>query len=210
MLAKTTNWDEYYAKPAPAARFTRKLSERKIIDLFRAHANLESPKIAELGGANSCFVEAVSAELSPSAYVAIDNNKFGLKLLEDRYGDAGVIRGRFGDARDIGAEDQSFDIVYSVGLIEHFDTADTARCIQSHFDLCKPGGLVLMTFPTPTMLYRTLRGAVEVAGQWRFHDERPLSFDEVETAASPSGALVHRSINWAIGLTQGYLAYQKH
>lgn len=209
MLTKPTNWDEYYSKPASAAQFTRKISERKIIDLFRAHSDVAAPEIAELGGANSCFVDAVCDQVHPRSYVAFDNNAYGVRLLNDRFSGSSVVTGKLQDALEISAPERRFDIVYSVGLIEHFDQADTARCVRSHFELCKPGGIVLITFPTPTFLYRTLRGAIELAGQWKFHDERPLAFEEVEAAANEMGTNLHSSINWAIGLTQGYLVYRK-
>lgn len=38
-----------------------------------------------------------------------------------------------------------FDIVYSVGLIEHFD--DTKEVLEKHVDLLKPGGLLICYIP---------------------------------------------------------------
>ncbi|MFN3214186.1 MAG: SAM-dependent methyltransferase [Henriciella sp.] len=209
MLTKPTDWDEYYAKPASTARFTRKISERKIINLMRTYCRTEHPEIAELGGANSCFVDAVCEQMEPQTYVAIDNNAYGIGLLNQRFENSSLVTGQLQDALEISSPERRFDIVYSVGLIEHFNLENTARCTQSHFELCKPGGIVLITFPTPTLLYRVLRGVIELAGQWKFHDERPLGFNEVQAAARDYGDLVHSSINWLIGLTQGYLVYRK-
>lgn len=209
IAAKTTDWDSYYAKPASAARFTRKISERKILKLLRAFLDQETPSIAELGGANSCFVDAIVSGIRPKSYVAIDNNAFGLSLLEKRYPPPNVVQGKLGDALNLPAPKECYDAVFSIGLIEHFDTDGTAACIKAHFDICKKGGIVLIAFPTPTLLYRAIRGFAEITNNWHFHDERPLHFLEVESVSKRSGALVHRSTNWAIGLTQGYLVYRK-
>lgn len=81
--------------------------------------------------------------------------------------------------------------------------------IERHFEFTKPGGIVLITFPTPTFLYRGIRGLAELFRLWIFHDERPLRFDEVETVCDRFGDRLHREINWWIGLTQGILVYRR-
>ena len=50
-----------------------------------------------------------------------------------------------------------------------------------------------------------IRGAAECMGYWSFPDERPLQFEEVLSACKPRGTVLHTSINWPIGLTQGYV-----
>jgi hypothetical protein len=94
-------------------------------------------------------------------------------------------------------------------LIEHFDEPGTAQAIANHFRFVRPGGLVLITFPTPTWLYRGTRKLAEWSGQWRFHDERPLGFSEVEIALAQHGELLDRDLIWPIVLTQGVLLARK-
>ncbi|BDU51118.1 class I SAM-dependent methyltransferase [Haliovirga abyssi] len=48
-----------------------------------------------------------------------------------------------GDARDLPYEDNSFDFVYSLGVIEHFP--ETQKAIEEHYRVCKPGGTILIT-----------------------------------------------------------------
>jgi cyclopropane fatty-acyl-phospholipid synthase-like methyltransferase len=127
----------------------------------------------------------------------------GLNLLKKR-SFSGLTFER-GDVLAPYAADQHCDLVYSVGLIEHFDPFSTERAILADFDRCKPGGLVLITFPTPTALYRAIRAAAEWMGKWLFPDERPLQFGEVLNACKQRGTILHTSINWWIGLTQGYV-----
>ena len=104
---------------------------------------------------------------------------------------------------------QRFDLVFSVGLIEHFDPAGTQRAIAAHFDLLRPGGIAIITFPTPTRLYRISRRIAESFGQWAFPDERPLAFPEVAQAASPYGPLLYRHLIWPIVFTQYLAAWRK-
>ena len=83
------------------------------------------------------------------------------------------------------------------------------KCIATHFKRCRPGGIVLVTFPTPTFLYWVIRKPAEWIRVWAFPDKNPLSFAEVALVCDQYGIKLYQSINWAIGLTQGYLVYRK-
>lgn len=48
-----------------------------------------------------------------------------------------------GDTRKLPYEDNSFDFVYSLGVIEHFP--ETQKAIEEHYRVCKPGGIILIT-----------------------------------------------------------------
>ena len=102
------------------------------------------------------------------------------------------------------------DLVFSVGLIEHFDREGTRRAVDAHFDLLKPGGIAVISFPTPTPLYRLARMAAELAGAWIFHDERPLRLVEVAAAAAPHVRLLSHRILWPIVFTQCLAVWRKH
>jgi hypothetical protein len=75
--------------------------------------------------------------------------------------------------------------------------------------LLKAGGIAIMTFPTPTLLYRTARRLAERAGMWMFPDERPLKLPEVVEAARPHGKMLLKKLIWPIVLTQYLLVWQK-
>jgi ubiquinone/menaquinone biosynthesis C-methylase UbiE len=60
-----------------------------------------------------------------------------------------------GDARQLPYEDQMFDFVYSLGLVEHFKSeADVDRIIAEQARVLKKGGYIVTTFPT--LSYRSL------------------------------------------------------
>lgn len=200
-----TDWDSYYRRPAATAQVTRRFTQRLLIRTFRRAIRPSSPgiSICELGGANSCFADALVESLPVASYHIIDSNQFGISLLEKKYGSNGVVSWECADVMDAVNPQRLFDIVYSVGLIEHFDIERTAIAVSRHFELVKPAGIVVITFPTPTWLYRVSRGSIEAVRQWQFPDERPLGFEEVRNAISPHGKIVREFINWPIILTQG-------
>ena len=82
--------------------------------------------------------------------------------------------------------------------------------IKKHFIAAKKGGVVIITYPTPTISYRITRKILEILSLWEFHDERPLKAKEVEDVALKYGEIVEKSINRLIPLSQGIIVCIKN
>lgn len=203
-----TDWDAYYRRPGVFTPFTRRVTTRAVESAIARFAGRPVRHIVELGAGSSIVLGALAARFPEARLSAVDSNETGLRLLASRFeGDARLTIHR-GDILD---DTPSFaaDVVYSIGLIEHFDERLTARAIERHFAHVRPGGLVLVTFPTPTWLYRLVRGAAEAARVWAFPDERPLSIDEVARQVVRYGDIVAQRINWAVVLTQAMIVARR-
>jgi len=203
---KPTDWDHYYAAPASPARFTRKITERLFLTAINKHSARPINSFCELGGANSCFYSAISETYPGALYTVIDNNRRGLELLRDRCEVPEKLELRRDDILAGPMPALNADIVFSAGLIEHFSPKQTARAIQAHFACARPGGLVIISFPTPTWLYTAVRKTAELLGLWIFFDERPLALAAVEKEMARYGEILSSKINWKIILTQGFIA----
>lgn len=201
--AERTDWDTYYQKPFAAARYTRRFTENVLIRLIRQHAAPAPGQfdLVEFGGANSCFFDRLAREFSPREYHVVDFNRFGLDRMAERLGPRQDVFYHHQDVLDLDVDLQA-DLILSVGLVEHFDPDGTRRAVQAHFDALKPGGISIITFPTPTHLYRACRGFAELAGAWKFPDERPLLLDEVAAALHQHARILHAEVIWPIMLTQ--------
>jgi SAM-dependent methyltransferase len=206
--AAATNWDEYYSRPYKTASVTRKFTERALIAAMRRFG-AEAPAILELGGANSCFWQAIDAEVAPQSYVALDNNALGLRKLQARAQPPGALKVVEADIFALPPLPAA-DIVFSVGLVEHFPGERTRAAVEAHFSLAKPGGLVIVTFPTPTWLYRATRFASEKLGMWLFHDERPFWYGEVADVFARNGQVLEQRILWPLVLTQTMVVVRKN
>ena len=179
-----------------------------MVNLLRNHGGADAA-ILEFGGANSCFIAQILDEVAPARYDIVDNNQLGLDLLKCRYPRderVSVIRG---DVLSIHEPERLYDIVFSVGLIEHFDPAGTARAVAAHFSYLRPGGTAIITFPTPTWLYRAVRSLAEATSNWIFHDERPLRLAEFESAIANLGRVESARILWPLILTQYCVVVRK-
>lgn len=202
-----TDWSKYYTAPVKTAAFSRRVTEKALHQVIEAHMPAGGIRnIWELGGANSCFFAGLKERFPQACYTIIDNNQTGLDLFDRNHPDKNVTLLN----RDLltfePLEAGKADLVFSVGLIEHFNPEGTSRVIKAHFDCAVPGALVIITFPTPTWLYRLVRGLAEVAGIWKFPDERPLKVQDVCKEMSSFAEVLYAGINWGVILTQGMVA----
>ncbi len=94
------------------------------------------------------------------------------------------------------------DLVFSIGLVEHFDPEQTRKAVLAHFDASRKGGLVIISFPTPTLLYLAARSIIEALGMWKFPDERPLQREEVVSAVRERGEVAFEKTLWPLIPTQ--------
>jgi putative flippase GtrA len=198
-----TDWDQYYHSIPPTAQLTRRYTAAILVEALRRFGG-KIGRLVEFGGANSCFLEKIEAEIAPGEYHVVDTNAYGLSLLQGRR-----VTAHQQDCRSL-TLDLEADAVFSVGLIEHFDPAGTRQAIRSHFDLLKPGGCAIISFPTPTLLYRAARWLAEAVGAWKFPDERPLGREEVVKAATEFGRVEFEKVLWPLVFTQRLMVFRKY
>jgi putative flippase GtrA len=206
-----TDWNSYYQSVPATAKLARRYTTRvllRALAMAGADGHGEDRTIVEIGGANSCFLDRIVAHVHPKAYHVVDNNRFGLDLLRARAqgGDRVIVHEQ--DVLNLSLPVQA-DVVFSVGLIEHFDEADTRRAVLAHFKVLNPGGYAIISFPTPTALYRVSRWFVDLIGQWKFHDERPLRRSEVVQAVGDLGQITFEKLLWPLVLTQRLMVFRK-
>ena len=99
-------------------------------------------------------------------YHIVDNNEFGLNLFRQKNENTAHLHKFDLLKSDIGNLGITADIVFSSGLIEHFVPEDTKNIVESHFAITKGGGLVLLSFPTPTLIYWAFRRFLEATDKF--------------------------------------------
>ena len=208
-MPESTDWTRYYEKPFITAYVTRRITARLIAKTVLAAGGFPERhgSILELGGGNSSFCDTVGDRLNAQDYTIVDSNPRGTLLFWVKHSLEKAI------CADIFTLDPASldpaNLVFSVGLIEHFPPEKTEEAIRRHFEFAKPGGLVLVTFPVPTFSYRLIRRAAEALGLWRFPDERPLPLDETAELCGKYGTVLAKRLNRAILLTQGIVLARK-
>ena len=202
-----TDWDLYYRTSPITTRWSRPIIFGALLKALQCHS-VPNPVLAELGGAGSRVFDKVAKAMEPATYYVVDTNQFGLDLLRGRVPRANV---HFvnQDVRQIDLPVE-VDTVFSLGLIEHFDLAGTRAAVRAHLKALKPGGIAIISFPTPTFLYRATRHLAEAMGKWIFHDERPLWAEEVADAIAGEARVLSHRILWPMILTQSLMVVRKN
>ncbi|MEZ0390690.1 MAG: cyclopropane-fatty-acyl-phospholipid synthase family protein [Pseudobdellovibrionaceae bacterium] len=200
-----TNWDQYYQSGGfPLARLTRAYLVRKLDGILSQHLEPQSgPRIVEFGGGNTILMELFKKR-NPRDFLNLDSNELGLRLFKKRNAEFSWARTCHSDLLQYRPE-ASADLVVSIGLIEHFSSEQLETVIQKHFLAVRPGGLVVITFPTPTWLYRITRGLSEALGAWKFPDETPLPIAKVVELVKGKGQVLSTQILWPQILTQALI-----
>jgi SAM-dependent methyltransferase len=87
----------------------------------------------------------------------------------------GALRGAIGDVRDLPFRDASFDAIYSMGTIEHFD--ETERAVHEMARVLKPGGRAIVGVPNryDPFLRPLLATALQAAGLYGYGYEKSYS-----------------------------------
>lgn len=74
---------------------------------------------------------------------------------------------------------ETYDIVHSGGLVEHFTDPDRQRLLKVHAAHTTQHGYCIIFVPTPSFAYRTIRAIREVLGLWIYTDEVPLPVQQL-------------------------------
>ena len=207
-----TDWTRYYEKPFPTALVTRRITAHRIAKMVLAAGGFPERygRIIELGGGNSSFCDTFMDRLYVQFYTVVDSNPRGTLLFWMKHPDSFNYPIVCADILTLDpASFEPADLVFSVGLVEHFSEEQTKIAIRRHFELAKPGGLVLITFPVPTFSYRIIRRAAEMLGIWRFPDERPIRLEDAVALCAEHGEILAKRLNRAILLTQGIVLVRK-
>ena len=207
----STDWTRYYESPFITAHITRRITAHRIAKMVLAAGWFPDRRgsIIELGGGNSSFCGPFMRRLHASHYLAIDRNPRGTDLFREK-NPGPETEAVCADVLTLDAASiEPADLVFSVGLVEHFPEEQTKTAIRRHFELAKPGGLVLITFPVSTFSYRLIRRAAEALGIWRFPDERPIRLEAAAVLCAEHGGVLAKRLNRAILLTQGIVLARK-
>lgn len=201
-----TDWNRYYSSPLPTAYWSRAVIRKHLLRMFKKADIRENFSIAELGGGGSCFCEMIRKKFKIKNYTVYDSCQLGLNEFLKKNPDCKTISTDLLQWTPV----EKYDLVFSVGLIEHFSPEHTALLIRKHFEMTKDGGCVILFAPTPTLIYRVTRSIAELFRLWQFPDERPLKKEELRKTADQCGTYLKGYTIYTNFLSQYAVIYRKH
>ncbi len=148
-LTGATYWDRYWSKvtlPREYRHAPRAHYMNAILDVFDRWLPKDAGlSAAEIGGAPGQYLAYLHRSFGYRV-TCIDFSETGCAKTVENFGLLGI-RGDVIPAditTDVG-ELPAFDVVYSLGLIEHF--ADRHRIVENHARLVRPGGYLILGVP---------------------------------------------------------------
>ena len=71
--------------------------------------------------------------------------------------------------------DESVDVVWNAGVIEHFSESEQIRCLSEMARVCKKDGFVLLICPYKSVFHRVGKAFLEMIRRWPFGYEEPIA-----------------------------------
>lgn len=212
-MTRSTDWKRYYKKRSIFSKLSGYLCQRSLQGVFKSLNSSEAAftTIVELGGGNSIIYPWLRQRFPRSRILLIDKEEFAEPhFLRAAKNDQALTCLRHDLLENCPEPTRLLgDLVLSFGLVEHFSPHGTREMLERHFECCRPGGIVLVSFPCATPLYRGTRRLMELLGQWQFHDERLLPPQEVRNVMDQHGVELLSKLDIRLGLTQLILVYRK-
>lgn len=213
LLSSEAMWKEgggYYIEHPEALRQepvlpdTGLLRDRRILSLFRWHADLNPrSRVLEIGCGRSMWLPCLAREFG-CRVAGIDIEPYPAELAEANLAGAGqngeiYCRDAFDADRNRDLFGQ-FDLVYSMGVMEHFE--DPARRLAVLARYLKPGGRIITTVPNLQGVNWVLQrlGSLKVLRMHVVYDTKRLQ--DIHRQAG-FGAVAHGYVGFYDGFLSG-------
>ena len=163
--------------------------------------------IAEIGGADGHFLEAVLNSIRPAGYHVFDDDEPGLSLLKRRVNGRPDVVVHSRNVLESGDPGFRADLVFSAGLVDQFNRARIQAAIQAHFDILRNGGHAVIAFRTPGRLYSRTS---EFFRPGLALDEPALNSEELAAALKEWGEIVFETTAGWHDRTQRVMVVRKN
>lgn len=151
--------------------------------------NLKGKKILELGAGSACDI--VNLTLAGAEGYALDFSKESFKAMKywakEKKAKVKIV---LADIKKIPFKDNTFDCIYSVGLMEHFP--DPIPYLHEQIRLLKPGGFLIIDVPQTFTLYTIAKNIRMLRGTHPFGWETQFTKFQMEDIAKKLNQPIHR------------------
>ena len=160
-LTSADYWDEQWSGgslPAIASRATKWGPEAAILDALDALVRLlPGKRVLEIGGAPGGYLAYLAKSHGVEAHM-VDSSPVGCGMARRNFDLLGLSATiNEGDLFRAPGDPASYDLVYSLGLLEHF--VDFRSVIARHAELATPGGYIFIEVPWFVHVFRRFIGS---------------------------------------------------
>lgn len=152
-------------------------------ELFRLLGDVEGLRILEVGAGTGRTAAALSA--AGAQVTLLDISPEALRLCGEAAPGATRV---LGNALSAPFPEESFDVIYHQGLLEHF--REPRLLLEANQRLLRPGGLLLVDVPQRWHVYTVMKHILMAVGKWFAGWERSFSPRELQGLMERSGVEV--------------------
>lgn len=152
------HWDDFWADSQNLEDVYG--TDDRIFEQLKAYIGLEGARVIEIGAGTGRDTDR-TAEAGAEAY-ALDYSETSLTLMKGSLAhDVGLI---CGDAFNLPFRDETFDVVFHQGLLEHF--RNPGDLIAENVRILKRGGILLIDVPQRFHYYTLAKHILIAMGKW--------------------------------------------
>jgi ubiquinone/menaquinone biosynthesis C-methylase UbiE len=175
------HWDDFWDSSGKVGEVYD--NEGRVSRHFMSVAPLEGMRILEVGagtGRDGLFMANMGASV-----VSLDYSLSSLGIIREQIPEGVAIDLCCADAFSLPFYDDTFDLVFHQGLLEHFRNPEDM--IEEHHRVLRPGGYILVDVPQKYHYYTVLKKMLIMLGRWFAGWETQYSPRELETMLKRSG-----------------------
>ncbi len=156
------HWDNVYRDVLPY--YPMYVFQPQLVELINGYiAGRERPEILEVGFGKGN--ELIQLAKSGARCFGLDFSESAILLLKERMRKEDLaIELVGGDARQLPFQSDSFDLVFSQGVLEHFTDPDVVLSEQRR--VLKSGGVIVVEVPNKWTLYTVYKKLLMSVGKW--------------------------------------------
>jgi ubiquinone/menaquinone biosynthesis C-methylase UbiE len=169
------NWESFWQEKSDTKEVYAN-TDRIRRNLLR-HMDLNGKRVLEVGagtGRDSFYMSKDGASL-----VLLDYSMNSLKIIRNGLPADAHITAVGGDAFSLPFPDESFDVVFHQGLLEHFREAEALKLLKENIRVMKTGGLLVVDVPQRWHVYTVIKHILIALNAWFAGWEREFSVREL-------------------------------
>ncbi|MGC8594484.1 MAG: methyltransferase domain-containing protein [Candidatus Kryptoniota bacterium] len=168
----------------------------RVLRNIRKVTDLKGKRVLEVGagtGRDSFGMVRLGASV-----VMLDYSMNSLKIIKELAREEQIdVFAVDGNAFSLPFHDETFDIVFHQGLLEHFREKDAESLIRENVRILKQGGLLLVDVPQRYHIYTILKHILIAMNKWFAGWEREFSIGELDRFLRSAGLqIIYRYGEW--------------